>query len=57
MSFDGPIGWLIGMTLLAVLAIGIWQFVKVRGSREERGEHGHVSHPPPDSDTPRNRPP
>lgn len=57
MSWDVFLSWQFGMTLLAVVAIGIWQFRSIRRSRERRGEHGHVSHPPPDSDTPRNRPP
>lgn len=57
MSLDSPIGWLIAVTLLAVLAFGVWQYFKVQRSREKRGEHGHVSHPPPNSDTPRRGPP
>ena len=45
------------MTLLAALAIGIWQWRSIRRSREKRGESGHVSHPPmqkgqPDDGTP-----
>lgn len=54
MGSDIYVTLLIGMTLLAVLAVGVWQYRSIRRSREKRREHGHVSHPPPDSDTPRN---
>ncbi|WP_165838962.1 hypothetical protein [Roseicella frigidaeris] len=37
--------WLFGLTLVAALAIGIWQFLSVRRSRAKRGEEGPVKHP------------
>ena len=51
------LSWQFGMTLLAAAGIGVWQFFSIRRSREKRGEHGHVSHPPmgsgpPSDDTP-----
>lgn len=40
------VGGLFAMTLLAAVLYGLWQYSSVRRSREQRGEHGHVSHPP-----------
>lgn len=59
MNWENFLGWQFGMTLLAVLGLGIWGYFNIKRSRERRGEHGHISHPPPDSDTPqlRDRPP
>ena len=51
MGSDNLIFWLFAFTLLAVLAAGIWQWRSIKRSRATRGEHGHVSHPPPDSST------
>lgn len=51
MGSDNLIFWLFASTLLAVLAAGIWQWRSIKRSRAIRGEHGHVSHPPPDSST------
>jgi hypothetical protein len=57
MGSNSLIFWLFAFTLLAALAIGVWQWRSIKRSRAMRGEHGHVSHPPPDSDTPNNTPP
>lgn len=46
MGWEFFLSWQFGMTLLAALAIGIWQWNSVKRSREKRGESGHVSHPP-----------
>ena len=46
MNWEFFLSWQFGMTLVAVLAIGIWQMRSIRRSREKRGEAGHVSHPP-----------
>lgn len=53
MGSNSLVFWLFAMTLLAGVAIGLWQWRSVKRSRDARGEHGHVSHPPPDSSTPR----
>ena len=45
MGTDFFLSWQFGMTLLAALAIGIWQFVSIRRSRAKRGEEGPVAHP------------
>lgn len=55
-STTSIIPYLFGFTLLAALAIGIWQWRAIKRSREARGEEGHMSHPPPDSTTPKNTP-
>lgn len=39
-----------GMTLAAALGIGLWQMRSIKRSRDKRGEHGHVGHPPPIGD-------
>lgn len=52
------LSWQFGMTLVAAALIGLWQYRSIKRSREKRGEHGHVSHPPmepgkpPGDDTP-----
>lgn len=46
MNWEMFLSWQFGMTLVAAFAIGLWQFFSIRRSREKRGEHGHVSHPP-----------
>lgn len=46
MNWEFFLSWQFGMTLLAALAIGIWQLRSIKRSREKRGEAGHVSHPP-----------
>lgn len=46
MAWEFWLSWQFGMTLFAALAIGIWQYRSIRRSRDKRGEHGHVSHPP-----------
>jgi hypothetical protein len=38
MSLDFFLSWQFGMTLLAALAIGVWQFYLIRRSRARRGE-------------------
>ena len=57
MSWDFFLSWQFGMTLLAALAIGVWQFFSIRRSRAKRGEEGHVSHPVggPNSEMPPHR--
>jgi hypothetical protein len=45
MSWDFFLSWQFGMTLVAALAIGIWQIVSIRRSRARRGEEGHTAHP------------
>ena len=56
-STNSIIPWLFGFTLIAVIGILLWYRKRAQESREARGEHGHVSHPPPDKDTVRNRVP
>ena len=56
MEYNSIIFWLFAFTLLAALAAGVWQWLSIKRSREVRNEHGHVSHPPPDSSTPDNKP-
>ncbi|WP_376097075.1 hypothetical protein ACE7GA_06045 [Roseomonas sp. CCTCC AB2023176] len=51
------IPWQFGMTFLAVIGVLIWYLKRARDSRAARGEQGHVSHPPPDQNTPQNRTP
>ena len=46
MNWEIFLSWQFGMTLLAAAAIGVWQLRSIKRSREKRGEHGHVSHPP-----------
>ena len=46
MPWEFFLSWQFGMTLVAALAIGLWQYNSVKRSREKRGESGHVSHPP-----------
>ena len=46
MPYEFFVSWQFGMTLLAALAIGVWQWNSIKKSREKRGESGHVSHPP-----------
>lgn len=46
MNWEIFMSWQFGFTLLAVLAVGLWQFRSIKRSRDRRGEHGHVSHPP-----------
>jgi len=48
-NWDIFLSWQFGMTLVAAVAIGIWQMRSVRRSREKRGESGHVGHPPAQS--------
>jgi hypothetical protein len=38
MGADSLIPWLFGMTLVAGLAIGIWQYMRVRRSQERSGQ-------------------
>ena len=57
MSNSSLIFWLFAFTLVAVIGYLFWQRSAVKRSREVRGEEGHVSHPPPDENTPRNTPP
>ena len=45
MGWDVFVSWLFGLTLVAALAIGLWQFVSVRRSRAKRGEQGPVARP------------
>ncbi|MEN0075540.1 MAG: hypothetical protein AAGC69_14225 [Paracraurococcus sp.] len=45
MSWDFFLSWQFGMTLVAALAIGIWQFLSIRRSRAKRGEEKPVEHP------------
>jgi hypothetical protein len=57
MNWEMFLSWQFGMTLAAAAAIGFYQLRSIRRSREKRGEHGHVSHPPmqsgpPGDDTP-----
>jgi hypothetical protein len=57
MQWEWFLSWQFGMTLAAAAAIGFYQLRSIRRSREKRGEHGHVSHPPmqsgpPGDDTP-----
>lgn len=52
MGWEFFLSWQFGMTLLAALAIGIWQYRSIKRSRDKRGEHGHVGHPPPESGPP-----
>ncbi len=56
-STNSIIPWLFGATFVLVIGILLWYRRRAKISREIRGEHGHVSHPPPDDDTPRNRTP
>lgn len=56
-STNSIIPWLFGFTLLAVVAILLWYRKRAQTSRDIRGEHGHVSHPPPDRHTPNNHTP
>jgi hypothetical protein len=57
MGADSLIPWLFGVTLLAVLAYGIWQYFRVRRSQERSGQKpGEVlatRHPARDPGTPR----
>jgi hypothetical protein len=46
MDWEMLVSGLFGMTLLAAILFGLWQYSSVRRSREARGESGHVSHPP-----------
>ena len=39
---------LFGFTVIAALAIGVWQFASIRRSRQKRAEEGHVVHRPGD---------
>ncbi len=60
MNWEMFLSWQFGMTLLAAAAIGFWQLRSIKRSREKRGEHGHVSHPPmregpPGDDSPSSR--
>ena len=55
MNWEIFLSWQFGMTLLAAAAV--YQMRSIKRSREKRGEHGHVSHPPtqkgpPGDDTP-----
>ena len=47
MNWEIFLGWQFGMTLAAVLGIGLWQMQSIKRSRDKRGEVGHVGHPPP----------
>ena len=46
MNWDIFLSWQFGMTLVAAAGIGVYQYFSIKRSREKRGEHGHVSHPP-----------
>lgn len=46
MNWEVLLSGLFGMTLLAGVGFGIYQYMSVKRSREKRGEEGHVSHPP-----------
>jgi hypothetical protein len=57
MNWEIFLSWQFGMTLVAAALIGVWQYRSIKRSRDKRGEHGHVSHPPmeakpPGDDTP-----
>ena len=47
MNWEFFLSWQFGMTLVAALAIGVWQYWSIKRSRDKRGEAGHVGHPPP----------
>lgn len=47
MKWEIWLGAQFGMTLMAALGFGLWQMVSIKRSRDKRGEHGHVGHPPP----------
>jgi hypothetical protein len=57
MNLDFFLSWQFGMTLVAALAIGVWQFFSIKRSRDKRNEHGHMPHPVdgPDSHLPPHR--
>lgn len=46
MNWEFFLSWQFGMTLMAALALGLWQYRSIKRSRDKRGEVGHVSHPP-----------
>jgi hypothetical protein len=52
MNWEIFLSWQFGMTLVAGALIGLWQYRSIKRSREKRGEHGHVSHPPAESGPP-----
>ena len=52
MNWEIFLSWQFGMTLVAAALIGVWQYRSIKRSRDKRGEHGHVSHPPMENKTP-----